>query len=886
MWCPTAVQLLLLPNVVCAGSPHNDQAVFQPSAGLFSGRSFDTALKVPRPPAGWITQRVVLEVPQGIEDVRPETKPGWSAFRAPGVMVFESSDSAETALEFQLRLRAGCEFVNGSQAVDMAGMRVLLWRMVQHLRGEGAGNSSAADASDTLQWTPWTSVTSSSTCGGATKGMIWLGRFVPPEEGLAKASDQKRVVGIEEDRTFDGSDYRRHDHSADHRKGGMRGGHAGMVFGSPNPGGQKVQVHQWRKIQEAIGTLGLVMFVVLLGSVALAVAMAFWAKLLFFYQHGAPGAPKGPLLACCHGDRGRASTKRRRGFGRCADDWQTAVSVPDSLQSFNSVLCRWLARPAEPTRAQAKRGPAGRQKRRTPGMWKTLLLVSAWTCQGLYDEVHHIASARLYGNVHDYAYYFLDLSIGTPPQRVSVIVDTGSSITGFPCKSCEHCGQHIDPLFEITQSRTASWVKCNTKNCHGFCSADQKHCTYRQSLPAATAEAFLNRKGQRLGKSVRSLFEEAAHRTGERVDALADPLRFTEGSSFHGWWFEDLVRLGDLMQQNPPLKALVGCHQEETRLFYTQKANGIMGIRYPKSGAPTLLQQLLRDREHISEDIFTMCIAESGGRLTVGGMNTSYHRGEMIYLDMDFSNGFFNVPLRAIHVDGQEATSGPFGSTVIDSGTTWSYFGSQPYEALRKAIDDFCKSRRTCGAQSGCCCFDVSGDLSGFPELKMSFDDVETKWVPQAYLYRRGQAKRWCYSFQNDGPGANTVLGASWMMHQDVMFDIPRKRVGVVAATCPEYQVRPEHDLAQLTNSEEADEELPPGEGAAPPPSGLRVQATTTKKKRFNIGILWAGLAAGICLATGFIGVAAAACGSGRVTDATPPEKSSGRRSGRGLEGA
>ncbi|OLP79386.1 Aspartic proteinase CDR1 [Symbiodinium microadriaticum] len=191
-------------------------------------------------------------------------------------------------------------------------------------------------------------------------------------------------------------------------------------------------------------------------------------------------------------------------------------------------------------------------------MRRSLLLVWAWTCQGLYDEVHHIASARLYGNVHDYAYYFLDLSIGTPPQRVSVIVDTGSSITGFPCKSCEHCGQHIDPLFEITRSRTASWVKCNTKNCHGFCSSDQKHCTYRQS--------------------------------------------FTEGSSFHGWWFQDLVRLGDLMQHNPPLKALVGCHQEETRLFYTQKANGIMGIRYPKSGPPTLLQQLLRDREHINED--------------------------------------------------------------------------------------------------------------------------------------------------------------------------------------------------------------------------------------------------------------------------------------------
>lgn len=78
---------------------------------------------------------------------------------------------------------------------------------------------------------------------------------------------------------------------------------------------------------------------------------------------------------------------------------------------------------------------------------------------------------------------------------------------------------------------------------------------------------------------------------------------------------------------------------------------------------------------------------------------------------------------------------------------------------------------------------------------QMNFDGVEVNWTPWAYLYRKGRgSQRWCYSFQansavlaeavrmegapthfiaplddgqDDGPGASTVLGASWMMHQD-----------------------------------------------------------------------------------------------------------------------
>merc|ERR1712232_291115 len=51
----------------------------------------------------------------------------------------------------------------------------------------------------------------------------------------------------------------------------------------------------------------------------------------------------------------------------------------------------------------------------------------------------------------------------------------------------------------------------------------------------------------------------------------------------------------------------------------------------------------------------------------------------------------------------------------------------------------------------------------------------------------------WCYSFEDDGPNAKTVLGATWMMHQDIVFDLAQQRLGIVQANCPVYKQRPPH---------------------------------------------------------------------------------------------
>ena len=47
-------------------------------------------------------------------------------------------------------------------------------------------------------------------------------------------------------------------------------------------------------------------------------------------------------------------------------------------------------------------------------------------------------SERLSGDLLHLGYYSAELSVGTPLQTFSVIVDPGSSVTAIPCAGCTH----------------------------------------------------------------------------------------------------------------------------------------------------------------------------------------------------------------------------------------------------------------------------------------------------------------------------------------------------------------------------------------------------------------------------------------------------------------
>ena len=127
-----------------------------------------------------------------------------------------------------------------------------------------------------------------------------------------------------------------------------------------------------------------------------------------------------------------------------------------------------------------------------------------------------------------YGTHFSYVYVGTPPQRQSVIVDTGSHYTAFPCTGCSQCGQHTDAYWDLKNSSTAKISKCG-----------KDPCSFGQS--------------------------------------------YSEGSSWKAFKVVDKFWVGgvDVKQLDGGDKAIdfmFGCQTSETGLFRTQLADGIMGM--------------------------------------------------------------------------------------------------------------------------------------------------------------------------------------------------------------------------------------------------------------------------------------------------------------------
>jgi len=423
-----------------------------------------------------------------------------------------------------------------------------------------------------------------------------------------------------------------------------------------------------------------------------------------------------------------------------------------------------------------------------------------------------IESAWLYGNMNRYAYYFADLLIGSPvAQRASVIVDTGSHLVGFPCKdTCRHCGDHLDPAFDFAQSQSARWLRCGAQCTKGCV---EGRCAYSET--------------------------------------------YSEGSTISGFWFDDTVELGDAFSRNPPVHARLGCHKKENKLFYTQRANGIMGLAPSYQGfgsngsRPTFLQDLFRDKQHVDSAIFSICLATWGGRLTVGGYDSSYHihngmevkrhcshRNPCLndgtqWTRMHAAQYYFVFP-EGMTLGGKPiaASATAFGVTIIDSGTTYTYFPGQVFRALVSELRAFCEAHDGCGANpesteltmnGGSKCWRLrrrGAEPELFPMLRLQFGGgVEIDWPPHGYLHQRGEPGVWCQTFMMNNLD-QTVLGISWMLHKDIIFDLSRGQLGVAQAACPEHRARRATSFrgGPLAGEEES---LAGSAGlAAPPPVG------------------------------------------------------------------
>ncbi|KAK7242267.1 aspartic-type endopeptidase [Aureococcus anophagefferens] len=339
--------------------------------------------------------------------------------------------------------------------------------------------------------------------------------------------------------------------------------------------------------------------------------------------------------------------------------------------------------------------------------------------------------------------HYAHVYVGTPPQRVSVIVDTGSHHTAFPCSGCKSCGKHTDPYFDPDKSSTLRRLGCS--DCVAAARCVTKTCQVSQSYTEGSSwKAVQMKDAYYVGGT--SLTEKAS-RDGSAW--IATPFVF-------------------------------GCQTYETGLFRTQKADGIMGM---SMHAQTLVPTM-RSANALGHNSFSLCFMHGGGTMALGGVDERIHAKPMDFVPLAKNSGWFTVKMLDILVDGKSigvpaSTYATGKGTIVDSGTTDTYLPRRAADQFKRAWSNVMGSSpkyantkiaytAAQAAKLPTITFVFEGDVRVDMKADAYMEKAAGKYVPRVYL--------------TEASGA--VLGANFMQDHDVFFDAEHRRIGFATANC------------------------------------------------------------------------------------------------------
>ena len=307
------------------------------------------------------------------------------------------------------------------------------------------------------------------------------------------------------------------------------------------------------------------------------------------------------------------------------------------------------------------------------------------------------------GTHHAYLY------IGTPPQRQTLIVDTGSRLTAFPCQPhCPDCGTHASDQFHLDASTSHTIVPCDE------CKLDQVDFPLEEYmagdgiggnsgdgpslLRGAVPNNQLKIKNQQQQKTQRNLFPTSCVNNKCGIDQ-----RYTEGSSWKAFEVQDKVWLGhDDAKQSVETHAqyatpfVFGCQISEQGLFKTQYADGIMGLSmYTQTLVGTWYEQGKIDHES-----FSLCLNRNGGHISLGGTPNDEHNLPMQYTPFAKQQvWYYTVSVTSISVGSHVLPKSilqfvnDHKGTIVDSGTTDTFISHKVAQSFIFAWEKITKRK-------------------------------------------------------------------------------------------------------------------------------------------------------------------------------------------------
>jgi len=399
------------------------------------------------------------------------------------------------------------------------------------------------------------------------------------------------------------------------------------------------------------------------------------------------------------------------------------------------------------------------------------------------------AETHLYDNtinsfplMQGYGSHYVTAYVGTPPQRTTLLVDTGSSQTAFPCLCCKNgCGDHTDSYFDPAKSSTYHKLSCNECALPGRCVSNDQ-CSVEN--------------------------------------------HYLEGSGWKGVQSSDKFFLGNKHDEdNMKARSLgvdftFGCECDESGLFLEQLENGIIGL----IDTEFLLTNNLHKNKKISRNQFSICFGWEmtatkegvhSGLMVIGGVDKRHHKTPMVFAT-NFSPGYF-VKIRALYFQKTSKTNenevslipanyADVPNSAVDTGTTYTILNAAYREGFIEqwkevtgldynfAHEDITLSKEDIsnlptiliqlqGSKQGC------GNNPGLAKHvdPKHCNDVVIRVPPSHYLLSYGKDLFTIAIEFNSNVG---IIGANALQKHDVLFDNDNRSIGFAASDCKYDEVK------------------------------------------------------------------------------------------------
>ncbi|CAK9180587.1 unnamed protein product [Ilex paraguariensis] len=379
-----------------------------------------------------------------------------------------------------------------------------------------------------------------------------------------------------------------------------------------------------------------------------------------------------------------------------------------------------------------------------------------------------------------YGGYSIPLSFGTPPQTLSFVMDTGSSLTWFPCTQRYDCFQcnfpNINPknisTFFPKRSSSAKLLGCRNEKC-----------------------------GLIFGPDVNSRCRGCDGSSGNCTQTCPVYLVQYGSGATTGFLLSEKLVFPDKIVSD----FVVGCS-----LFSSQQPSGIAGFgRGPESlpaqmGLKRFSYCLVShsfDGSPVSSDLVLVGGSDSGDGKSRNVSYTPFRKNRIT--PNSIFREYYYVTLRKITVGGVNVKvpysflvpgSDGNGGTMVDSGTTFTSMDEEAYELVTQAFEkQMAHYSRNADVenQSGLRpCFDISGKKPLFyPKLIFHFKGGAKMDLPMADYFSFEGSSAVCMTIVSNGAdsrafGPSIVIGNYQQQNFYMEYDLENERLGFRKQIC------------------------------------------------------------------------------------------------------